>query len=164
MFLLHNGMVWHPTFNTNLSKSGCQDGIMENRNFIYLESYELEEFRENMIAEPYKSIAYTLKLHQVATKVGNENGLYIREFACACENCLNGRFNGCTFVSGDKKLIFEKCVDLIKYKCHNFESGKIEDEIEEDGDIIMNDDSNYIATEASLVIAKDNIAVIRTND
>ena len=28
----------------------------------------------------------------------------------------------------------------------------------------MNDDSNYIATEASLVIAKGNIAVICTND
>ena len=62
----------------NLSKTDNQDSIMENRNFIYLGASELEEYRENMIAESYKSITGTLKLHQVATKNGDKNGLYKR--------------------------------------------------------------------------------------
>ena len=69
----------------NLSKTDNQDSIMENRNFIYLGASELEEYCENMIAESYKSITGTLKLHQVATKNGDKNGLYIRNFACGCK-------------------------------------------------------------------------------
>jgi hypothetical protein len=75
----------------HLRKFNSQDGKLLNREFMLLEEEEVSRMREMLSKKAtYQTIKGTRNIHMVSNKVSCGAGIYAREFACLCSNCIKG--------------------------------------------------------------------------
>ena len=105
----------------------------------------------------------TRNIHQVFNDTSSEKGIYHHQFACVCEKYLMQIFDECFYLK-ETSTTFSYCQHLIKAKWHSFvtkpenSTSDSEDSEDDSGDKLY-----YPETEASLLVKKDDIAVIKTS-
>ena len=123
----------------------------------------MTEYRSSFPINKYKSIKGTLKIHQVTT-TSNDKSVMARHCSCGCKSCLNNE-EACESIA-----TFRDCERLILPQLHNFNE-KSQVECNQDAKEDISDDEfdeldeiEYFESEASKLILKGDIAVIKTGD
>ena len=104
-----------------------------------------------------------MKIHQVTT-TSNDKSVMARHCSCGCKSCLNNE-EACESIA-----TFRDCERLILPQLHNFNE-KSQVECNQDAKEDISDDEfdeldeiEYFESEASKLILKGDIAVIKTGD
>ena len=122
----------------------------------------MTEYRSSFPVNKYISIKGTLKIHQVTT-ISNDKSIMPRQCSCGCKSYLNNE-EACESIAA-----FRDCEHLILSQLHNFNEksqvecnqNAVEDICDDEFDEL---EIEYFKSEASKLILKGDIAVIKTGD
>ena len=97
---------------------------------------EVNAFRSDLQSIDVRKVNGIRKLHQIVTKKECHAGIFTRDFACLCHNCITGKVDECQSWKTSEYFIDGK--DEMKVKWHAFEEEEecesdesdVEDEIE----------------------------------